>query len=43
MEASSHGLDLVIHQTLVHGGRVWAVRDRMDLQPVGGIGALLRY
>jgi peptide subunit release factor 1 (eRF1) len=43
MEASSHGLDLAIHQTLVHGGRVWAVRDRPDLQPVGGIGALLRY
>jgi peptide chain release factor subunit 1 len=43
MEASSNGLDLAVHQTLVHGGRVWAVRDRQDLQPVEGIGALLRY
>jgi peptide chain release factor subunit 1 len=43
MEASSNGLDLAVHQTLVHGGRVWAVRDRRDLQPVEGIGALLRY
>jgi peptide subunit release factor 1 (eRF1) len=43
MEASSNGLDLAVHQTLVHGGRVWAVRDRQDLRPVEGIGALLRY
>jgi len=43
MEASANGLDLAVHQTLVHGGRVWAVRDRQDLGPVEGIGALLRY
>jgi peptide chain release factor subunit 1 len=43
MEASSNGLDLAVHQTIVHGGRVWAIRDRQDLQPVEGIGALLRY
>jgi len=43
MEPSSNGLDLAVHQTLVHGGRVWAVRDREDLDPVEGIGALLRY
>jgi peptide chain release factor subunit 1 len=43
MEASSNGLDLAVHQTLVHGGRVWAVRHRQDLGPVEGIGALLRY
>jgi peptide chain release factor subunit 1 len=43
MEASRNGLDLAVHQTLVHGGRVWAVRDREDLGPVEGIGALLRY
>jgi peptide chain release factor subunit 1 len=43
MEASSNGLDLAVHQTLVHGGRVWAVRHRDDLRPVEGIGALLRY
>jgi peptide chain release factor subunit 1 len=43
MEESEEGLDLAVHQTLVHGGRVWAVRHRQDLEPVGGIGALLRY
>lgn len=43
MEASTNGLDLAVHQTLVHGGRVWAVRHREDLRPVEGIGALLRY
>jgi len=43
MEASSNGLDLAVHQTLLHSGRVWAVRDRDDLEPVEGIGALLRY
>ena len=43
MEVSANGLDLAVHQTLVHGGRVWAVRDRQDLGPVEGIGALLRY
>jgi peptide chain release factor subunit 1 len=43
MEASSNGLDLAVHQTLLHRGRVWAVRDRDDLEPVEGIGALLRY
>jgi peptide chain release factor subunit 1 len=43
MEASSNGLDLAVHQTLLHRGRVWAVRDREDLEPVEGIGALLRY
>ena len=43
MEASGNGLDLAVHQTIVHGGRVWAIRDRQDLQPVEGIGALLRY
>jgi peptide chain release factor subunit 1 len=43
MEISANGLDLAVHQTLVHGGRVWAVRDRQDLGPVEGIGALLRY
>jgi peptide chain release factor subunit 1 len=43
MELSANGLDLAVHQTLVHGGRVWAVRDREGLGPVEGIGALLRY
>ncbi|MEO8290018.1 MAG: Vms1/Ankzf1 family peptidyl-tRNA hydrolase [Gaiellaceae bacterium] len=43
MEESCDGLDLAVHQTLVHGGRVWAVRHRRDLDPVEGIGALLRF
>ncbi|HEY7004168.1 MAG TPA: Vms1/Ankzf1 family peptidyl-tRNA hydrolase [Gaiellaceae bacterium] len=43
MEESNEGLDLAVHQTLVHGGRVWAVQHRQDLDPVQGIGALLRF
>jgi peptide chain release factor subunit 1 len=43
MELSDDGLDLAIHQTLAHGGSVWAARHRRDLDPVEGIGALLRY
>ncbi|MBA3717413.1 MAG: hypothetical protein H0W87_04205 [Actinobacteria bacterium] len=43
MEESDHGLDLAVHQTLGHGGRVWALRHRRDLEPFEGIGALLRF
>jgi len=43
MEESKDGLDLAVHQTLTHGGTVWALRERRDLEPVEGIGALLRY
>jgi hypothetical protein len=43
MERCDDGLDLAIHQTLAHGGTVWAVRSRRDLDPVEGLGALLRY
>ena len=43
MERSDEGLDLAVHQTLIHGGSVWAVQHRLDLEPVEGIGALLRY
>src|SRR5918994_905488 len=43
LEPHEGGLDLAVHQTLAHGGMVWAVRGRQDLQPVEGIGALLRY
>jgi peptide subunit release factor 1 (eRF1) len=43
MELCDDGLDLAIHQTLAHGGTIWAVRNRRDLDPVEGIGALLRY
>ncbi|HEY6584521.1 MAG TPA: Vms1/Ankzf1 family peptidyl-tRNA hydrolase, partial [Gaiellaceae bacterium] len=43
MEERTDGLDLAVHQVLVHGGQVLALRHRQDLEPVGGIGALLRF
>ena len=43
LEAVDGGLDLAVHQTLAHGGAVWAIRHHPDLAPVEGIGALLRY
>jgi peptide chain release factor subunit 1 len=43
MEREPNGLDLAVHQTLRHGGTVWALRHHQDLGPVEGIGALLRY
>ena len=42
MERRSEGLDVAVHQTLTHGGTICAVRHRRDLDPVEGIGALLR-
>jgi peptide subunit release factor 1 (eRF1) len=43
MESREGGLDLALHQTLAHGGTVHVVRDRHDLEPVGGVAALLRF
>jgi peptide chain release factor subunit 1 len=43
MERRDEGLDLAVHQTLAHGGSVWAVQYHQDLEPVEGIGALLRF
>jgi peptide chain release factor subunit 1 len=43
MERRTDGLDLAVHQTLAHGGTVHAVVTHRDLDPVEGIGALLRY
>jgi peptide subunit release factor 1 (eRF1) len=44
MEAKEGGLDLALHQTLAHGGTVHVLRsDRRDLEPVGGVAALLRF
>src|SRR6266511_1556441 len=43
LEPVDGGLDLAVHQTLAHGGAVWAIRHHPDLAPVEGIGALLRY
>jgi peptide chain release factor subunit 1 len=43
LEPYDGGLDLAVHQTLAHGGALWAIRHHDDLAPVEGIGALLRY
>jgi peptide chain release factor subunit 1 len=43
MEERKEGLDLAVHRTLAHGGTVVALRRRQDLEPVEGIGALLRF
>jgi peptide chain release factor subunit 1 len=43
MEKVDAGLDLAVHQTLAHGGAVWAIEHHEDLAPAEGIGALLRY
>jgi peptide chain release factor subunit 1 len=43
MEERDDGLNLAVHQTLAHGGSALALRHHQDLEPVEGIGALLRY
>jgi hypothetical protein len=43
MEPRDDGLDLAVRLTLANGGDVWAVEHRQDLDPVEGIGALLRF
>lgn len=43
MEPRDDGLDLAVRLTLAHGGDLLAVESRRDLDPVGGIGAILRY
>ena len=43
MEARDDGLNLAVHQTLAHGGSVIALRHHQQLDPVEGIGAVLRY
>ena len=43
MERYADALELAVHQTLLHGGKVWAVEHADDLGPVEGIGAVLRY
>lgn len=38
------GLDLAVHQTLTHGGTVEVIgEEHRDLDPVGGVAALLRF
>jgi peptide chain release factor subunit 1 len=43
MVSRENGGDLAVHRTLAHGGTVHVVRDRQDLEPVGGVAALLRF
>ncbi len=43
MEQRDDGLDLAVHQVVAHGGTIWAITAHRDLDPVEGIGALLRY
>ena len=43
LEQTDEGLDLAVHHTLSNGGTVCAVVAHGDLDPVEGIGALLRY
>ena len=43
MDHRDDGLDLAVHQTVAHGGTVWAITAHRDLAPVEGVGALLRY
>jgi peptide chain release factor subunit 1 len=43
MELRPDGLDVAVHQTLAHGGTVRAVGQQLGLEPVEGVGALLRY
>lgn len=43
MEPRDDGLDLAVRLTLVHGGEAYAIEHRSDLDPVEGIGAVLRF
>jgi peptide chain release factor subunit 1 len=43
LESTPDGADLAVHQTLTHGGSVLVVEASRDLDPVEGIGALLRF
>jgi peptide chain release factor subunit 1 len=43
LEPRDDGLDLAVHHTLEHGGSVEVIRAQRDLDPVEGLGALLRF
>jgi peptide chain release factor subunit 1 len=44
LEPAEKGLDLAVHQTLTHGGTVELIgEEHRDLEPVGGVAALLRF
>ncbi|HZT93942.1 MAG TPA: Vms1/Ankzf1 family peptidyl-tRNA hydrolase [Gaiellaceae bacterium] len=44
LQTADTGLDLAVHQTLTHGGTVEVIgEEHRDLEPVGGVAALLRF
>ena len=44
LQPADGGLDLAVHQTLTHGGTVEVIgEEHRDLEPVGGLAALLRF
>jgi peptide chain release factor subunit 1 len=44
LQEADTGLDVAVHQTLTHGGTVEVIgEERHDLEPVGGVAALLRF
>ena len=43
LAAHPDAVDLAVRRTLVHGGEARVVRELHDLDPVGGIGALLTF
>jgi peptide chain release factor subunit 1 len=44
LQAADTGIDLAVHQTLTHGGTVEVIgEEHRDLEPVGGLAALLRF
>jgi peptide chain release factor subunit 1 len=44
LQPADTGLDLAVHQTLMHGGTVEVIgEEHRDLEPVGGVAALLRF
>jgi peptide chain release factor subunit 1 len=44
LQLADTGLDLAVHQTLTHGGTVEVIgEEHRDLEPVGGVAALLRF
>jgi peptide chain release factor subunit 1 len=43
METLADGLEGAIRQTLLYGGELVPIRHHQDMDPVGGIGALLRF
>jgi peptide chain release factor subunit 1 len=43
LERVEKGLNVAVHQALVHGGTAWVAQHAEDLGPAEGIGALLRF